>query len=308
MNIDLVKNGKIFLSISLFLVIASILAIIFLGLRFGIDFTGGTTVQYKVTAPLNTAKLTSIVHSSVCTSHDCTIQVTQPSSDLYQIQTAPLSTAQLTNMENSISKAFKSQLAEQKPVSVSTIGPSIGTQLRQNAIESILLVVAGIILYIAWAFRTVPKPASSFTFGITAVIAMLHDMIIVIGVFAVLGYFFSAPVDSLFITALLTVMGFSVHDTIVVFDRIRENLRQHKNIGVNFNAIVNSSLMQTLTRSLNTSLTVLLTSLALFLLGGESIRWFVLALLIGITSGTYSSIFVASQALVFWQNIRHPHV
>jgi preprotein translocase subunit SecF len=159
-----------------------------------------------------------------------------------------------------------------------------------------------IILYIAYSFKNVPQPASSWRFGVTAIIALVHDVFITIGIYAILGHFFGYEVDALFITALLTVMGFSVHDTIVVFDRLRENMI-HERIDTleKFEAVANDSLVQTLNRSLNTSLTVILVLLAMAILGGASIRPFVVALLAGVTVGTYSSIAVATPLLVYWQ-------
>lgn len=154
-------------------------------------------------------------------------------------------------------------------------------------------------LYIVWAFRSVPKPASSLRFGICTILALIHDVVLVIGIFSLLGHFFLIEVDSLFVTAILTIIGFSVHDTIVVFDRIRENLRRMPNL--EFANVVNESIIQTMARSLNTSLTVLLVLFTMLLFGGESIRWFIVALLVGITSGTYSSIFNAAPLLVLWE-------
>ena len=155
-----------------------------------------------------------------------------------------------------------------------------------------------IVVYITYVFRKVPKPASSFRFGVSVVLALLHDVLVVVGLFSLLGHFFKVEVDSLFVTAVLTIIGFSVHDTIVVFDRIRENLE--KMAGRPFEQIVNDSILQTLNRSLNTSLTVILVLFALLLFGGETIRWFVVALLVGVISGTYSSIFNAAPILVVW--------
>jgi preprotein translocase subunit SecF len=146
----------------------------------------------------------------------------------------------------------------------------------------------------------VTRPVSSWQFGVAAILALLHDLFIVLGIFSILGHFFQIEIDSMFVTAMLTVLGFSVHDTIIVFDRIRENLRVYAGQSMEF--VVNHSISQTLVRSLNTSLTVLLVLLALLLFGGVTIRYFVLALFIGIIAGTYSSIFVASPILVLWQN------
>src|SRR6185436_17724194 len=164
------------------------------------------------------------------------------------------------------------------------------------------LVSLGIILYIAYAFRKVARPITSWQFGVAAIVALLHDLLVVLGVFSLLGHFKGIEIDSLFVTAMLTVLGFSVHDTILVFDRIRENLRVYSSQPLDF--VVNHSISQTIVRSLNTSVTVLLVLLALLLFGGESIKYFVLALFIGIITGTYSSIFVASPILVIWQRWR----
>jgi len=174
---------------------------------------------------------------------------------------------------------------------LTTVGPVVSADLIQQALVLILVGSIGILLWITFRFRDVK-------FGVTALVAMLHDVIVVVGTFAILGTFFGVEVDALFVTAMLTVIGFSVHDTIVVFDRVRENKARHA--GEPFAAIVNHSILQTVGRSINSSFTVVLTLVALLLFGGSAIRFFVLALLIGIVSGTYSSIFNASPLLVSW--------
>jgi preprotein translocase subunit SecF len=174
-----------------------------------------------------------------------------------------------------------------------TVGPIISSELTQQAILLVILGSIGILLWVTIRFADVK-------FGVSAIAALLHDVIVVVGIFAILGTLFGVQVDSLFVTAMLTIIGFSVHDTIVVFDRIRENRARHA--GEPFDAIVNHSILQTLGRSINTSMTVVITLLALLLIGASSIREFVLALLIGIISGTYSSIFNASMILVVWHH------
>jgi preprotein translocase subunit SecF len=186
-----------------------------------------------------------------------------------------------------------------KVASSSVVSPSFSGELIQNAIKAIALASLLIVLLIAWAFRNFGW--SAFRYGLAAIASLLHDAAVVLGIFAILGYFLNVEVDSLFVTAVLTIIGFSVHDTIVVFDRIRENLRL--NPGEPLNPVINFSIMQTLARSVITSLTVVLTLLALFLFGGYSVRNFALALLIGIISGTYSSIFNASQIISLWQEV-----
>jgi len=182
-----------------------------------------------------------------------------------------------------------------------SIGPVIGQELREKSIEALIAVLIGIILYIAWAFRKVSDPVSSWKYGVTAIIALAHDVIIPVGVFVVLGMVTGVEVDILFVTALLTILGFSVNDTIVVFDRTRENLAKSHHQG-EFESIVNKSVNQTITRSIYTSLSTFMVLFAVFLFGGESIKYFVLALMIGIIVGTYSSIFLASPILVEWEH------
>ncbi|MEK7163744.1 MAG: protein translocase subunit SecF, partial [Patescibacteria group bacterium] len=183
-----------------------------------------------------------------------------------------------------------------------TVGPLIGRELTQKAILAVGVASLVIVLYIAWSFRHIPKPYSSWKFGASAIIALLHDAFVILGLFSIFGFLWHVEVDSLFVTAILTVIGFSVHDTIVVFDRIRENLPKMPHNS--FEEVVDFSLSETLVRSLNTSLTAILTLMALLLFGGENIRWFVTALLLGIMSGTYSSIFNAAPLLVLWETKR----
>jgi preprotein translocase subunit SecF len=292
MKFNIVKQGKYLLLVSATLLALGGISIATMGLKLGIDFTGGTVLTYTAIHPLTDAQITKGVNQKTYTP----FQIQQTNSLTYTITTKPLSQAQLTSLETILNKTFD----RGEPASVNDIGPVIGSELESDALKAVILVSIAIILYIAYAFRSVPKPVSSWTFGVTAVLAMAHDVFIVLGAYALLGHFFGATIDTLFITAILTVIGFSVHDTIVVFDRIRENMI--KNAIEPFDEIVSNSLMETLGRSVNTSLTVILTLLALFLLGGASIRWFVLTLLIGITSGTYSSIFVASQLLVVYES------
>lgn len=178
-----------------------------------------------------------------------------------------------------------------------SVGPQIGSEVSLRAAQAVGLASIAILLYITYAFRKVPQP---FRYGVCAVIAMIHDVLVVIGAASIFSLVFGWEVDSLFLTALLTVIGFSVHDTIVVFDRIRENLVRLR--GLEFETVVNHSLLQTLDRSINTQLTVLFTLFALALFGGVTIRQFIITLLVGILSGTYSSIFNASQLLVVWEN------
>ncbi|MFA6304698.1 MAG: protein translocase subunit SecF [Patescibacteria group bacterium] len=183
-----------------------------------------------------------------------------------------------------------------------SIGPIIGQELKNKAIYSIIIVLIAIILYIAYVFRKVSYPVESWKYGVSAIIALIHDTLIVIGVFSALGHFAGVQVDSYFVTALLTLLGFSVHDTIVTFDRTRENLPRNQD--KSFETVVNMSVNETLVRSINTTLTIIFVLAAIFLFGGESIKYFALALMVGAFVGTYSSIFIASPLLIFWYKIK----
>ncbi|MCC6791751.1 MAG: protein translocase subunit SecF, partial [Thermomicrobiales bacterium] len=203
--------------------------------------------------------------------------------------------AESSPLKAQIEDDFRASIGEFTELQISTVGSSVGNEIRNRAILAVAIASIGILLYIAYAFRNTQNPA---LYGICAIVAMLHDVLLVLGVFSILGEVANVEIDALFVTALLTVIGFSVHDTIVVFDRIRENLA--RKVSSDFEEVVNYSLAQTIVRSVNTSITVVFTLLALYLFGGESTKDFVLALLIGVASGTYSSIFNASQLLVSW--------
>ncbi|OGF52138.1 protein-export membrane protein SecF [Candidatus Giovannonibacteria bacterium RIFCSPLOWO2_12_FULL_43_11c] len=289
----LVRIRKFSYIFSIILVATSVISLAFYGLKFGIDFTGGSLIeiQYSSRPDINIVrqKMEALNLGQV---------VVQPAGDAgFSIRTRELSTDERQKITIELSK-----LGEIKDSSANTIGPTIGQELRSRSIWAMILVLVAIILYIAFAFRKVSLPVSSWFYGIFAVIALFHDVFIPLGVFSLLGHFKGVEVDTLFVTAILTVLGFSVHDTIVVFDRIRENLTLAKK--ETFEETVGKSLSQTLTRSINTSLTVLVVLTALFFLGAEATKYFALALIIGIVAGTYSSIFIASPLLVTWNNYR----
>lgn len=203
-----------------------------------------------------------------------------------------------TKEYNDILNTLRSKYGPIKEIRFDAVGPTVSNELTTNTIWGVAIASLCIILYIAWAFRNVPAPTSSWRFGICAVGALLHDALFVLGVYSLLGAYFNVEIDILFLPAILTVMSFSVHDTIVVFDRVRENLRKYTK--ESFEEVVNMSVNETLVRSLNVSLVVIVTLVALYLFGGESIKMFVLTLIIGLISGTYSSIFNASPLLVSW--------
>ena len=291
---NLIGKRKIWYSISLVMIVPGVISLMLFGLKLGIDFSSGqlSTVRGSVSADKVNAAASGLGLSD--------IQVVPSGSDQTQIRFRDASpqTQHEANHQKLKAALAKEGIAE---LSFDSVGPTVSSTIAASAVASLVVVSIAIVLYVAFAFRNTPPPVSPWSFGIMAIVALLHDALFVLGVFSLLGHFMGVEVDALFVTAILTVIGFSVHDTIVVFDRIRENLRRDKG---SFEVIVNNSILETIARSINTSLTVLLTLLALFLFGGQSIRLFVLALLIGIASGTYSSIFNASPLLVTWHNFR----
>ncbi len=292
--LNFIKFYKVWLGVSIAITVVALAALVGFGLQLGIDFKGGTLSQLDFTQGLPpVGELQDFLSQNEY--RDAVIQPLEGNQVI--IRTGPREKEEHDRLLSVLSEKFGEVREEQ----YSSIGPTIGRELRNKAFYQLGLVSLGIILYIAYAFRKVSKPVSSWKFGISAIIALLHDLIIVLGVFALLGKYSGVEVDGLFVTALLTVLGFSVHDTIVVFDRIRENLRVRAGQGLA--EVINSSINQTLVRSINTSLTVVFVLTALLLFGGESIRYFVLALLIGIVAGTYSSIFIASPMLLIWHKI-----
>src|SRR3990167_2537212 len=292
---NIMRFKYLFFAISLLVIIPGIISLALFGLRPSIDFTGGTLLELQGPALKNQTDIEkikeTIQHGQV---EVASIQPT--GSGTYLFSNKAITTSQKDKILADINK----QLPGTKDIRFETVGPTVGKELTIKAVQSVALASVAIVLYIAYAFRQVPKPYSPWKFGVAAVVALLHDVLVVVGIFSILGHLFAVEIDALFVTALLTIIGFSVHDTIVVFDRILENLQKYSG-KQNFEQIVNESLLETLGRSLTTSLTVLFTLLALILFGGQSIRWFVVALFVGVFSGTYSSIFNAAPLLVLWE-------
>ncbi|OIQ02014.1 MAG: protein translocase subunit SecF [Candidatus Moranbacteria bacterium CG_4_10_14_3_um_filter_41_65] len=275
---------------SIITVVMSIFAISFWGLNLGIDFKGGTLmeIQFSKTAPAVPEVTTALADITL---QSLTIQPTGENT-LFLRYLASDETVNEQVLEKL--KTFDTDL---KLLRTDFIGGSVSDQIKKQAIIGIILSVIGIALYIAWAFRRVSGAVTSFEFGLSAIIALIHDIVITIGIFAFLGKFYGIEVGVPFVAALLTILGYSVNDTIVVYDRVRENLlRAHKK--EDFEITVNRSLNETLGRSFSTSFTVMITLLAITLFGGESIRYFTLAILVGVAFGTYSSVYVASALLV----------
>ncbi len=287
--IDIIGKRKIYYAISGIFIAASIIALLLWGLRFGIDFKGGSILEVAY-SDNNRPETNQIINSLKSLKLD-DLRVSPVGDNGLNFRFRE--TDEATHQE--IIKILGGNIEERR---FSSIGPTIGTELKQKSIKAIIIVLFGISLYIAWAFRRVFQPLSSWRYGIVTLLALFHDLVIPIGLFAFLGHFYGVEVGTNFIVALLVILGFSVHDTIVVFDRIRENLKRYTSL--DFGSLVNQSVKETLVRSINTSFTVLLTLLALYLFGGESLRYFILTLMVGIFSGTYSSIFIASPLLVSW--------
>ncbi len=273
------------------LIIPGLIFLLLGGLKAGIEFKGGTLLDVRFDTPPTVAEVTEVMND--LGRREAIVQAAE--GGRIEIRTFEMKPDELVAAEN----ALKAKFGANVEVNPSTVSPSFSGELIDNAVRSIALASVLIVLLIAYAFRNFGWGA--FRYGIAAIISLLHDAAVVLGFFAALGYFFNVEIDSLFVTAVLTIIGFSVHDTIVVFDRIRENLRL--NPGEALNPVINFSIMQTLARSVITSLTVVLTLLALYLFGGFSMRNFALALLVGIVSGTYSSIFNASQIISLWQEV-----
>lgn len=289
---NIVGKKNFYFAFSFLVLIPGLTSLFLFGLKLSIDFTGGSRLQYQIS---ETKKVQNSELQNVITAQGIEVgSIQQGGNNIFHIRTKPLNEKEHQKVKKALVAKFPG-----KELSFETIGPTVGAEITRNAILSVFYASLLIVFYVAWSFRSVPKPASSIRFGICAVAALIHDILILLGIFSILGHFFGVEIDNLFVTAVLTVIGFSVHDTIVVFDRIRENTRRMGD--ASFAQIVNASIIQTFERSLNTSLTVILVLFALFLFGGESIRWFVVALLIGIISGTYSSIFNAAPLLVAWE-------
>ena len=296
----IIKYKKFFFFLSALLVLLSVSSMLFFKWNYGIEFTGGSILEVgypggRPDADVFKTKLDTLKWNST--------QVQETGEDGYIVRTKALTEPERQQLIGVVSDNGATKIEERR---FNSVGPTIGAELRSKALWAIVCVILAIVLYIAFAFRQVSKPVSSWVYGLVAIIALAHDVLIPAGFYVAFGHFHpDAQIDVLFVTAILTILGFSVHDTIVVFDRTRENLKLRT--WKEFDVTVGRSVEQTYVRSVNTSLTVLLVILALYFVGGETTRNFALVLAVGITAGTYSSIFVASPLLVAiaeWQEKR----
>ncbi len=290
--INLLKPAKFAFIISGLCVIASILLLIFYTPRLSIEFSGGTRME--IISDTATAEQIHTALRSFDADLNPTVNATQDGA--FIIRTTTIDNDTHTKLIAHLNTAIGAFTEEQ----YTTIGPTVGATLKFRAVVALLVASIGIILYVAWAFRKIPRKYNAWKFGITAVITLLHDVIITAGIFTILSHVTSFEVDTLFVTALLTILGYSVNDTIIIFDRIRDNLAESGKHEA-FPVLANKAVVQTLTRSLYTSVSTLIMLFALYFLGSESIQWFVLTLIIGFIIGSYSSIFVATPLLVYWR-------
>ena len=309
MKLDIVKNRFIFLALSFLLLLPGVIAMIYstiiypthTPLKVGIDYTGGTTLQYAVKENITNQKLT-LVRSNL----------EKEGIDNVYLQIINVNSQEATDMKSilsirtkfidegstdqaKITNVINNEFNSPELVQVSSVGPTLGSELFKNSLIALSLALMGIVAYLTIRFK--------FDYALAAILGLVHDTIFVLGVFSILGLFYGVQIDALFVTALLTVIGFSVHDTIVVFDRVRENLKYYSK-KMSYGEIVNASINQTLTRSINTSLTTLITLCALYFLGGVTTKDFVLAMILGIAIGTYSSIFFCSTLVDIWEEKR----
>ena len=289
----LASKRNLWYLLSIILLAPGIISLLFNGLKFGIDFTGGSAWEVQYEEAVDVADIREVLAEYGRT--EAQAQQVGDSDDyrylirMHELQQSSPEKEELTEALETLGTM------NHEGESLETVGASVGESIRNRSILAVIAASIGILLYIAFAFR---NTGNAMLYGTCAIVGMVHDALFVLGVFSILGAVADVEIDALFVTAVLTVIGFSVHDTIVVFDRIREN--QMADPSANLEDVVNHSIVQTLVRSLNTSVTVVFTLAALLLFGGESTRYFVLALLIGVIAGTYSSIFNASQLLVSW--------
>ena len=293
----IIKYRKIFYALSIILLTISVYAIFGLGLKQGTDFSGGSLLDISFENNIPTLEA---VNQKVHEVGFVNASVRRVGENGFSIKLKEINQEEKTTIINSIGSL--GSIPTEK--SFTSIGPVLGKESLQKSMISIVLVLLAIVFFIAFAFRKVSRPISSWVYGFVAIVALLHDVLIPAGVFAIFGNLYGFEIDTLFVTALLVILGFSVHDTIVVFDRVRENLKNTSGIKNNeqFEQVVGRSINETFVRSINTSLTTILAIIALYIWGPESVHHFALTLLIGISVGTYSSIFIGSPLLVTINN------
>lgn len=292
-KVNIIGYSKVWLALSTTIVGLSVASIAFFGLNFGIDFTGGSLLEVRGV----TISVEEVRKAVEKTGHEATVQ--ESDTGAYFVRLSPISEEE----HQTVLAAIKEVSPTAEETKFDSVGPTVGKELKRASLMALVLLLALIGVYIAWAFRKVSYPVKSWKYGLVTMVAAFHDVLIPMGAFAILGKYFGYQVDTAFVAAMLTILGYSINDTIVVLDRTRENLFRHRYADQTFGEIVNASVIETLGRSLNTTFATILPLVAIFFLGGETTRPFVLALIIGIFSGAYSSIFVASPLLVAMQKL-----
>jgi preprotein translocase subunit SecF len=285
--IDFMKYRLIYFVISALIIVPGIISLILFGLNPSIDFTGGALWEVRFEQSLEEGAGSKI--EEVFETEGLDAEVQSSGENQFLIKTSPLD----PQNHDLLANRLESSVGKFEEVRFETLGPRLGEELLRKALFAVLVAILVILAYIAYRFK-------HFAYGAVAILAMLHDSLVLLGVFSLLGHFFDIKVDTLFVTAVLTTLSFSVHDTIVVFDRIREILRK---TSLDLESAVNQAVGETLVRSINNSLTIIFMLVSLFVLGGETLKWFVFALLVGTVSGTYSSTFTAAPLLVVWFNL-----
>ncbi len=297
---DFLKPAKYFFVLSATLTIISIVLLFYPGPRLSIEFTGGTRMEIAVTDKTLTAEQVLAAMHKFQPDVTPTVNRTQNGNFLIRMRDIDDPTHQ------SLLAHLKTELKEIEEAQYTTIGPTVGASLKKRAAMAVVVAAIGITLYLAWAFRKVPRKYSPWKFGIVAVASLLHDVMVTVGVFVILSHFTTFEVDTLFITALLTIMGYSVNDNIIIFDRIRDNLA-FQDRKETFGEIANRSVNQAWKRSCYTAGCTLIMLFSLFFLGSHSIQWFVLTMIVGIILGAYSPLFIATPLLVYWNNRKQHH-
>lgn len=288
---NFMKYRYFYFLFSLCFLLPGFISLAVFGLKPSIDFTGGSLLEFSVPQSKEEALVTQQSVKQILGKDYSVISVQQDAANQYILRSQPMSDVQ----KNQVVASLQKKLGDVKELRFETVGPTLGKELLQKTLVAGVIVILIIVTYVWSQFH-------SLKFGVAAVVAMMHDACIVIGAFSILGKLFNVEVDVLFVTALLTILSFSVHDTIIVFDRIRETSRKHPSVP--FVDVVNSAVLQTLGRSINNSMTIIIMLSALVLLGGPTIRWFAVALLIGAITGTYSSTFTAAPILLVWDEMK----
>lgn len=290
MKLDFMKYKYFYFLISAFFLLPAIFSLISWGLKPAIDFAGGSILEIKF--PEKEIKLSKTKVSPIIEKEGSELASIQESGEnSYILRTKEID----KNKKEKILENLKKEFGQIEEVRFETVGPTIGKELIKKTIMAILIAAGFILVYVAQRFK-------DKKYGVCAILAMFHDTFILLGAFSLLGHFFSIEIGTLFVTAVLTILSFSVHDTVVVYDRIRESIKLHPK--AEFKDLVNKAVAETLTRSINNSMTIIFMLLCLYFLGGETIKWFTLALLIGTIAGTYSSTFTAAPLLVVWEELK----